>query len=196
MKTILRCLLSSAALLVLAAPSAFAGGSTQTNPPSACKANDSTCECETGKEASDGCIKANLDMGRTTPWTGSRPCALKVFADDQSPMVFTPESLFAVCGYAFKRIGNRLLPDRETPKDVVLSHPGGEAVTFVFAEGESVARPDPGVHVKMDERLQMTDAQGWAARTVLSTTTSTRPTGRCGGSSRRTGRGSAASSSR
>ena len=50
-------------------------------------------------------------MGATTPWTGSAKCALKVFADDQSPQVFTPESLFAVCGYAFKRVGTRLLLD-------------------------------------------------------------------------------------
>ena len=141
---------------------AFAGGSTQTNPPSECNASDSDCECESGEGASDGCIKVSLDMGRTTPWTGSQKCALKVFADDQSPMVFTPDSLFAVMGYTFKRIGNRLLPDGETPAEVVFSHPGGEAVRFVFSAGESLGRPDPGIHVKMDERLMMVDAAGWA----------------------------------
>ena len=155
--------LAFAALLVLAAPVAFAAAQTRTNPPSECQTNSTDCPCNSEEEASDDCIKANLDMGRTTPWTGSRPCSLKVFADDQSPMVFTPESLFAVAGgYTFKRIGNRLLPDGATPRDVVLSHPNGESVTFAFNAGESVARPDPGVHVKMDERLQMTDAQGWA----------------------------------
>lgn len=140
----------------------FAGGSTRTNPPSECRAADSDCECESGEGASDGCIKVSLDMGRTTPWTGSQKCALKVFADDQSPMVFTPDSLFVVMGYTFKRIGNRLLPDGETPAEVVFSHPDGEAIRFVFAAGESVGRPDPGVHVKMDERLMMVDAAGWA----------------------------------
>ncbi len=36
------------------------------------------------------------------------------------------------------------------------------AVRFVFAAGESLGRPDPGIHVKMDERLMMVDAAGWA----------------------------------
>ena len=43
-----------------------------------------------------------------------------------------------------------------------MSHPNGEPVHFVFKEGEAIARPDPGVHIKMDERLMMVDAQGWA----------------------------------
>ena len=91
--------------------SSFAGGTALKNPPSECKAADSACGCATGEGVSDGCVKASLDMGAMTPWTGSAKCALKVFADDQSPQVFTPESLFAVCGYAFKRVGTRLLPD-------------------------------------------------------------------------------------
>ena len=138
-----------------------AGTNLQANPPSECKASDSECQCETG-EVGSGCIKVSLGMGATTPWTDSRKCALKVFADDQSPLVFTPESLHAVFGYTFKRIGNRLLPDKKTPKEVVFSHPDGESVHFVFAAGESLGRPDPGFHAKMDERLMMVDAQGWA----------------------------------
>ena len=147
--------------VLLRAGLALAGSRTQTNPPSECKAPDSECECDT-EDVDDGCIKVRIDMGATTPWTGSRKCALKVFADDQSPMVFTPESLYAVFGYTFKRIGNKLLSDRATPKEVVFSHPDGESVRFVFADGESLGRPDPGFHVKMDERLMMVDAQGWA----------------------------------
>ena len=142
--------------------SVFAGSKTATNPPSECKAEDASCSCEKQDEVADDCIKVNLDMGTTTPWTGSRRCSLKVFADSQSPLVFTPESLYAVCGYTFKRIGNRLLADRTTPREVVFSHPNGEPVHFVFADGESLGRPDPGFHVKMDERLMMVDAQGWA----------------------------------
>jgi YD repeat-containing protein len=101
-------------------------------------------------------------MGETTPWTGSRDLALKVFADDASQMLFTPDSLYAIAGYTFKRIGNAVMEDGETPKEVVFSHPNGESVKFVFNEGESLARPDPNVHIPMDERLQMVDAQGWA----------------------------------
>ena len=149
-------------LLSVSTGVAHAGTNLRTNPPSECKSPDPECPCKTGGEVGSGCIKVSLDMGATTPWTDSRKCALKVFADDQSPLVFTPESLHAVLGYTFKRIGNRLLPDKATPKEVVFSHPDGESVRFVFEEGESLGRPDPGFHVKMDERLQMVDAQGWA----------------------------------
>ena len=149
-------------LIPVSACVALAGTNLRTNPPSECKSPNSECQCHNGGEVGSGCIKVSLDMGATTPWTDSRKCALKVFADDQSPQVFTPESLHAVFGYTFKRIGNRLLPDKSTPKEVVFSHPDGESVRFVFAEGESLGRPDPGFHVKMDERLQMVDAQGWA----------------------------------
>ena len=101
------------------------------------------------------------------------PCALKVFADERSPAVFTAESLYAVLGgYTFKRLGPHNLPDGVTPAEVVMAHPQGEPVHFVFSDGESVmahpqgepvhfvfsdgesvARPDPGVHIRMDERL-------------------------------------------
>ena len=154
---------AAACFAALALPlAAVAGGTALRNPPSECKAADSDCGCDSGEGVSDGCIKASLDMGRTTPWTGAQKCALKVFADDQSPMVFTPESLFAVCGYTFRRVGTGVLPDGETPSEVVLSHPDGEAVRFVFSAGEPVGVPDPGLHSGMDERLMMVDAAGWA----------------------------------
>lgn len=166
---------------------------TKTNLPSECDAPNNTCgckedasedkcECEegnkggqkddgTGGEKSanngdsedDGCIKVRLGLGRTTPWTGSLPCSLKIFADDDTPEIFTAESLHAVLGgYTFKRLGQRNMADGETPKEVVFSHPNGESVTFVFAEGESWGRPNPGVHGEMDERVLMVDAEGWA----------------------------------
>ena len=154
---------AAACFAALALPlAAVAGGTALRNPPSECKAADSDCGCDSGEGVSDGCIKASLDMGRTTPWTGAQKCTLKVFADDQSPMVFTPESLFAVCGYTFRRVGTGVLPDGETPSEVVLSHPDGEAVRFVFSAGEPVGVPDPGLHSGMDERLMMVDAAGWA----------------------------------
>ena len=141
---------------------AQAGGGLARNPPSACQAPDGQCPCATGEGAQNRCVKVSVDMGATTPWTGSRPCALKVFSDDQSPQIFTPESLYAVCGYTFKRLGNGVLSDGTTPAEVVLAHPKGESVRFVFSDGESTGRPDPGFHIPMDERLMMVDAQGWA----------------------------------
>ena len=156
-----------AASISLCAGEAFADGCLQRNMPGSTEGEaKSPCGCsETGKDTAtvnDDCIKIVIGLGETTPWTGSRDVALKVFADDESPMVFTPYSLYAICGYTFKRIGNAVMSDGETPKEVVFSHPNGEPVKFVFEEGGSWGRPDPGVHVPMDERLMMVDAEGWA----------------------------------
>ena len=145
----------------------FADGCLQRNPPGSTEGETkSPCGCSGNggddAEVSDDCIKVMLGMGSSTPWTGSQPLALKVFADDSSPMVFTPDSLYPIMGYTFKRLGNAVLSDGVTAAEVVFSHPNGEPVHFVFKEGESLGRPDPGVHVPMDERLQMVDAQGWA----------------------------------
>ena len=66
-------LLAFAAFL---SPFAVFGGSTvlRTNPPE-CDKNSEDCGCDTGKEVAAACIKVNLDLGETTPWTGSMPCA-------------------------------------------------------------------------------------------------------------------------
>ncbi len=142
---------------------ALAGRELSRNPPSACSGPGNKCGCPE-KKVTAKCIKATVDLGETTPWTGSLECSLKIFADDDSPSIFTADSHFAVLGgYTFKRLGTQNLADGATPAEVVFSHPNGEPVHFVFAEGESLGRPDPGVHIKMDERLQMVDAEGWAA---------------------------------
>ena len=145
----------------------FADGCLQRNPPESTEGEaKSPCGCSGNggddAEVSDDCTKVLLGMGRSTPWTGSQPLALKVFADDSSPMVFTPDSLCPVMGHAFKRLGNAVLSDGVTAAEVVFSRPDGEPVHFVFREGETLGRPDPGVHVPMDERLRMVDAQGRA----------------------------------
>ena len=145
------------------AASVFADPALQRNMPGVCSQPKGECDCQR-KQVSANCIKVEIDLGETTPWTGSMSCALKVFADDDSPSVFTVESLYAALGgYTFKRLGQRNMSDGATPAEVVFSHPRGEPVRFVFGEGESWGRPDPGVHVKMDERLMMVDAEGWAA---------------------------------
>ena len=144
-------------------PFAYGAANLQNNPPE-CDKNSEDCGCEDGAEVAAACIKVNLDLGETTPWTGSMQCALKIFADSDSPNVFSQNSLYAVLGgYTFKRLGPKNLSDDLTPAEVVLAHPNGEPVHFVFKDGESIARPDPGIHIKMDERLMMVDAEGWAA---------------------------------
>ena len=156
------CLILFLSVAALALLQAVAGANLRTNPPE-CDKNSEDCGCDTGKEVSAACIKVNLDLGGTTPWTGSMPCALKMFADSDSPNVFSQDSLYAVLGgYTFKRLGQKTMDDGVTPAEVVFSHPLGEPVHFAFREGESWGRPDPGVHIKMDERLMMVDAEGWA----------------------------------
>ena len=138
------------------------GTDTNRNLPPKCKDPDKKCDCP-GQEVENGCIKVTIDLGETTPWTGSIPCELKIFADNDSPSIFTADSLYAILGgYTFKRLGTQNLSDGTTPAEVVLSRKNGEAVHFVFRDGESMAQPDPSVHIKMDERLQMVDAEGWA----------------------------------
>ena len=150
-----------AASLSLCAGEAW-GTDTNRNLPPKCKDPDKKCDCP-GQEVENGCIKVTIDLGETTPWTGSIPCELKIFADNDSPLIFTADSLYAILGgYTFKRLGTQNLSDGATPAEVVLSRKNGEAVHFVFRDGESMARPDPGIHIKMDERLQMVDAEGWA----------------------------------
>ena len=151
-----------AASISLCAGEAIAAPIAQKNLPKCDpKTEDCGCSCEA---VSVGCIKVSVDLGETTPWTGSMPCALKIMADDDSPSIFTAESLHAVLGgYTFKRLGTLNMDDGITPAEVLFSHPNGESVHFVFRNGESWGRPDPGVHVKMDERLMMVDAEGWAA---------------------------------
>lgn len=149
-------------VMLLLSPLAYGAADLQRNPPE-CDKNSEDCGCDSGDEVDAACIKVNLDLGKTTPWSGSMPCALKVFADSDSPNVFSQLSLYSVLGgYTFKRLGPKNLSDGITPAEVVLAHPNGEPVHFVFKDGESIARPDPGVHIKMDERLMMVDAQGWA----------------------------------
>ena len=151
-----------AASIMLCSYEAGAGATQARNPPE-CDKNSEDCGCDNGEEVTPACIKVNLALGETTPWTRSMSCALKIFADSDSPNVFSQDSLYAVLGgYTFKRLGTKNLSDGVTPAEVVLAHPQGEPVHFVFKDGESMARPDPGVHIKMDERIQMVDAEGWA----------------------------------
>lgn len=135
----------------------------QTNLPDKCEKEKQTCPCANGGDSVEcGCILIQLATGDTTPWTGSRQTMLKVFADNESPMVFTTESIHAVLGYTFKRIGNAVLSDGETPKEIVFSHPDGASIHFTFANGDSTAKPSASPSKRSNERLMMVDAAGWA----------------------------------
>ena len=63
--------------------------------PGAAETQSCACADASHSSADNGCIKINLAMGLSTPWTGSRTAAIKVFSDDFAPSVFTPETLHA-----------------------------------------------------------------------------------------------------
>ena len=138
--SVIKVIASLSFCIAILAPFAHGAGITMRNPPSECTAPANKCGCPE-KKVSAKCIKATVDLGETTPWTGSLECALKIFADNTSPSIFTAHSLYAVLGgYTFKRLGMLNLNDGITPAEVVLSHPNGEPVHFVFKEGESIRK--------------------------------------------------------
>jgi hypothetical protein len=90
-------------LLLTVPPSLFGGAKMLNNMPSECSRAQSACGCQeddAGESKNDGrktvlsdndgdgtaneCIKVWLGLGRSTPWTGSVGCSLKIFADDDS----------------------------------------------------------------------------------------------------------------
>ena len=130
-----------AASISLCAGEAFAERKMFRNMPSKCPIGDKACGCsektKTGTKVTSGCIKVYAGLGESTPWTGSMECALKIFADNDSPSIFTAGSLYAVLGgYTFKRLGTQNLADGTTPAEVVLSHENGEPIHFVFRLGD------------------------------------------------------------
>ena len=146
----------AAATFSLCAGEAFAAAEADRNLPPECTTDGNSCGCpqegdngdkddgtggnnsqNVGDTENDECIKVRIGLGRSTPWSGSMSCALKIFADNDSPMIFTADSLYAVLGgYTFKRLGTQNLSDGVTPAEVVFSRWNGEPVHFVFREGE------------------------------------------------------------
>ena len=61
----------------------FAASIANRNLPPECTAPQNKCGCQE-KKVSAKCIKAIVDLGETTPWTGSLECSLKIFADNTS----------------------------------------------------------------------------------------------------------------
>ena len=82
-----------AASIMLCSYEAWAGATQARNPPE-CDKNSEDCGCDNGEEVTPACIKVNLALGETTPWTRSMSCALKIFADSDSPNVFSQDSLY------------------------------------------------------------------------------------------------------
>ena len=161
MKHILRRFLP-AVLLVLTGTIAMAGNPFYSNrPPMLCL---STGFCPTCPAAgiAHGCIFVSLDLGETTPWTGSIPVFLRIHTIEESPSLSTPSPLKVVMGYTFKNVGDGTTRDG-APAVVRFVDPDGTELVVDFKDGESLGVPRPTVSGKSIARVRMVDAEGWAA---------------------------------
>ena len=65
---LLKVITSLSFCIALLAPFAHGAALLQRNPPE-CDRNSEDCGCDNGAEVAAACIKVNLDLGETTPWT-------------------------------------------------------------------------------------------------------------------------------
>lgn len=161
MKHILRRFLP-AVLLVLTGTIAMAGNPFYSNrPPMLCLSTGFCPTCPVAGIA-NGCIFVSLDLGETTPWTGSIPVFLRIHTIEESPSLSTPSPLKVVMGYTFKNVGDGTTRDG-APAVVRFVDPDGTELVVDFKDGESLGVPRPTVSGKSIARVRMVDAEGWAA---------------------------------
>ena len=123
---------------------------------------DKECMCDSGiTKITNGCVQITLDLGRTSRMSGARQVSLKLLEMAATPEIFTPAHLNLVLGYTFKYVGSDRTK-RNVPQEVVFADSNGEAMTFRFAEGSSLAACTAQSSMNQLERLQMVDAEGWA----------------------------------
>jgi len=161
MKHVLRRFLP-AVLLVLTGTIAMAGNPFYSNrPPMLCLSTGFCPTCPVAGIA-NGCIFVSLDLGETTPWTGSIPVFLRIHTIEESPSLSTPSPLKVVMGYTFKNVGDGTTRDG-APAVVRFVDPDGTELVVDFKDGESLGVPRPTVSGKSIARVRMVDAEGWAA---------------------------------
>ena len=126
-----------ALLAVLVAP-ALLRADAPSNVPQFCSAQTQKCTSCHGDVANE-CDLLSLDLGETTPWTGSMPVHLKVRTSEASPSLSTPSQLKLVLGYTFMHLSP------ETPgggeNAVTFSDEAGCSLEFRFESGSSVGVP-------------------------------------------------------
>ena len=156
--------MASALGLCAFAAAAVAWGEPLRNPPvrDCDPGKDAECACDSGNTTlTNGCVQISLDLGRTSVLSDGRRVALKILEMEVSPSIFTPAALNVVLGYTFKYLGSDRTK-RNVPQEVVFADSNGEAMTFRFAEGSSLAACTAQSSMNQLERLQMVDAEGWA----------------------------------
>ena len=130
-------------------------------PPDDCPNDNPEYKCPTDDAVENGCVLISLDLGRTTPWTGSDSVKLKIRTTKASPSLSTPSQLKLVLGYSFMYVGSDQTA-AGAPRFVFFAQSAGRTLSFQFADGSSVGVPSPGMYGESKTRLQMVDAEGWA----------------------------------
>ena len=130
-------------------------------PPDDCPNDNPECKCPTDDAVENGCVLISLDLGRTTPWTGSDSVKLKIRTTKASPSLSTSSQLKLVLGYSFMYVGSDQTA-AGAPRFVFFAQSAGRTLSFQFADGSSVGVPSPGMYGESKTRLQMVDAEGWA----------------------------------
>ena len=148
-----------ALLAALVAP-ALLRADAPSNVPQFCSFQTRKCTSCHGDIANE-CILLSLDMGETTPWTGSMPVHLKVRTSEASPSLSTPAQLKLVLGYTFMHLGPET-PGGGSENAVTFSDEAGRSLEFRFESGSSVGVPRFVMGGDAQVRLQMVDAEGWA----------------------------------
>ena len=148
-----------ALLAALIAP-ALLRADAPSNVPQFCSAQTQKCTSCHGDVANE-CVLLSLDLGETTPWTGSMPVHLKVRTSEASPSLSTPSQLKLVLGYTFMHLGPETSGD-EGGNAATFSDEAGRSMEFRFESGSSVGVPRFVMGGDAQARLQMVDAEGWA----------------------------------
>ena len=148
-----------ALLAALVAP-ALLRADAPSNVPQFCSFQTRKCTSCHGDVANE-CVLLSLDLGETTPWTGSMPVRLKVRTSEASPSLSTPSQLKLVLGYTFLHLGPETSGD-EGGNAATFSDEAGRSLEFRFGSGSSVGVPRFVMDGDAQARLQMVDAEGWA----------------------------------
>ena len=144
------------------------GGDSETaqNPDVCTDPNpDGSCKCETSSTGSsqteNGCVMVKIGLGDPHPASSGVEPYLRLFANDPAPDLYTPAGLRLVMGFAVMHTtGGKTAGG--VPRSVVVARASGMAVTFTFADGESIATASDGFGGSFPYRLVMTDARGWS----------------------------------
>jgi RHS repeat-associated protein len=132
-----------------------------------CPTPDETGSCDScpdndnnSSDDDNACVMVRIGLGDPFPASSGIATHLRLFSQHPSPELYSPSGLRLVTGFSVMYTTGGRTADG-APRSVVVLRPSGLAVTFTFADGESVAAAPDGTGKAFPYRLVMVDAQGW-----------------------------------